>query len=67
MTTYITVQGDTWDVISYRVYGDEGHMGALIEANPGHTDIVIFPAGIKLIIPAAPEKSPAANLPPWRT
>ena len=30
---YTTVQGDTWDLISYKVYGSEKYIGNLMQAN----------------------------------
>ena len=31
--TYTTIQGDVWDLIAYKLYGDEKYMKNLIEAN----------------------------------
>jgi len=63
--TYITVQGDRWDSIAYKVYGNESYMSHLLEVNKQHRDVFIFSAGVKLTIPEITE---AANdtLPPWR-
>ena len=67
MQTYLTQQGDAWDMVSHRVYkGNEGHVGTLVESNPHHANVVIFSAGIELTIPDMPEASPVVNLPPWR-
>lgn len=65
-TTYITTQGDVWDLISYKVYGDEGFINTLIAANPAYRGLVVMPAGINLIIPDLPEPSPVTSLPPWK-
>ncbi len=62
---YKTTQGDTWDLISFRVYGSESFMDKLIKANPDHQDIVIFPAGIELITPVV-DSQQSVNLPPWK-
>lgn len=67
MTTYSTIQGDTWDMISFRVYGDEGYIGVLIEANPQHAETTIFSSSIILTVPALPVRAAASTLPPWRT
>jgi len=64
--TYSTVQGDTFDIISKRVYQDEGFCGQIMESNPQHMETVIFSAGVLLDIPDRPAPSPADNLPPWR-
>ena len=39
---YRTVSGDTWDLISFKVYGDEIYYHELIRANPNLIDIAIF-------------------------
>lgn len=63
--TYTTVQGDMWDSIAYRLYGDEGGMNALIAANPSYIDVMVFPAGVVLAVPNY-IKPTANTLPPWR-
>ena len=65
MSEYITISGDTWDIISYRMYGTERYIQALINANPTHRYTLRFSGGLTLAIPEiAPD--PASNLPPWR-
>jgi phage tail protein X len=65
MTTYSTIQGDTWDWIAYKLYGRESLMLQLMQANPNYIDVVIFSAGAVLSIPAvAPAVS--TSLPPWK-
>lgn len=61
----MTVQGDTWDIVSYRVYGDEAYISALIAANPSHRMTTIFGANVELIIPDIPTPIVSASLPPW--
>ena len=62
---YLTVSGDTWDMIAYKVYQKEYYMDELMDANPEFLDITIFSAGIMLICPdiSAVELS---ILPPWK-
>ena len=63
--TYISIQGDTWDMIAYKVYGEESAMVQLIEANNDLAHIAIFQAGVQVTCPTiAPEA--AHILPPWR-
>ena len=63
--TYTSIQGDTWDMIAYKVYGEESAMVQLIEANNDLAHIAIFPAGVQVTCPPiAPEASRV--LPPWR-
>lgn len=64
--TYTTVQGDQWDYIAYKVYGDEAGVNALLEANHQYKDIVTFPAGITLIVPEYTKRL-SSILPPWKS
>lgn len=68
MKTVKTIQGDTWDILAYRLYGNERLMHILINANIQHRKIVIFPAGIVLNVPEIDTTAPEyeANLPPWK-
>lgn len=67
MRSYRTIQGDTWDLIAFRMYPDIGGerlLHELIGANPNWTDTVIFPAGAVLNVPEI--EIPKSNtLPPW--
>lgn len=68
MKTITTKQGDKWDLISLRVYGSEMYMDKLIEANPEHRKIFIFPAGVILNCPDIDLEDGLVNeaLPPWK-
>ena len=63
---YKTVQGDTWDLISWKNYGSEFYIDELMEANPRLMDYVIFPAGIEVVIPKIEQKTNSESLPPWK-
>lgn len=65
MTKYTTIQGDMWDMIAYKVYGNESGMSQLLDANQNYRDYVIFPAGIGLNVPTF-SQSEVSLLPPWR-
>ncbi len=43
--TYTTKQGDAWDAIAFRVYGDVKYTGFLMQANFPHLDTFVFDAG----------------------
>ena len=66
MDEYTTSQGDTFDIIAFRVYGDEKKMGELLKANPKHRHTVIFSANETIKVPAI-ETASTAPLPPWKT
>lgn len=64
-STYTTRAGDTWDIIAYRVYGDEFRMSDLQAANPDLLGTVVFSAGVVLSVPTI-EAPAATTLPPWK-
>lgn len=64
--TYTTKQGETWDSIALKVYGDEKHADYLMQSNFASLDILVFSAGTVLNTPDLPEERDG-DLPPWRT
>lgn len=65
-STYTTVQGDSWDYISFKLYGDEKYMKLLIEANWPHLEVLRFSAGVVLNVPDIPEEYDD-DAPFWRS
>lgn len=65
MDIYTTVLGDTWDIIAFKVYGDEVYMKELIRANIEYVTTVYFSAGVRII---CPDITTPLNkmLPPWK-
>ena len=64
-TTYITQDGDQWDSIAKKVYGDELNADWLMENNGKFIGTFEFDAGMVLKTPPLPENR-ISNLPPWR-
>lgn len=64
--TYTTRQGDAWDAIANRVYGNVKYTGWLMENNHPHLDTFVFSAGVVLQTPDPPADRPADDLPIWR-
>lgn len=65
--TYATKLGDTWDVVSFEVYGSELFVADLVEANSEYRGVAIFGSGVVLTVPEISEvRRDEANLPPWR-
>ena len=64
--TYTTVQGDMWDSIAYKLYGDTKFKDVLIEANAEYRWIYIFSAGIVLEVPEVETRVTIDDLPPWK-
>lgn len=66
MVIYSTNQGDTWDIIAYKVYGNESYMDELIRANPSQVYVATFPAGKKINVPKIDEqRENNLHKPPW--
>ncbi|WP_297569509.1 tail protein X [uncultured Anaerovibrio sp.] len=63
--TYTTIQGDMWDLIAYKVYGNESYMTNLLEANEQYKDISVFPAGVVLVCPEITSQR-SRIAPPWK-
>lgn len=64
--TYTTILGDTWDMISLKVYDSEYYINELMETNPKYIEIAIFSSGVQLIIPEVIKKA-TVKLPLWKT
>lgn len=65
MDDYTTIQGDTWDMIAKKVYGDEKKLDVLMAANFDSLDYVVFPAGVAVNIPEL-DRQVDSDLPEWR-
>lgn len=66
----ITIEGDRWDLIAWRAYGDVNAQERIIRANP---DIPIrsrLPGGLRVLVPvisrAEAGLTDESTLPPWR-
>lgn len=64
--TYTTIQGDTWDLIAYKLYGSEKYMKNLIEANCPLLEVLVFSSGTVINVPDIPEDSDE-DAPFWRS
>ena len=64
-TTYTTIQGDTWDLISFRLFGSEKYMKNLIEANWPLLETLVYSSGTVITVPELPEESDE-DAPFWR-
>ena len=60
-----TVQGDTFDAVAFRLWGDEHMARRLIEANPEHADVLVFSAGMELRVPDVTPPTTVPQLPAW--
>jgi phage tail protein X len=66
---HITNDGDRWDSLAWKYYGDPHAYEGIILANPNVPIIPILPAGVRLLIPmmdsSTVTSAPPAGLPPW--
>jgi phage tail protein X len=66
-TKYITVEGDRWDTIAHKAYGDATQYSKIIEANPFVTKSGVLPSGITIFVPVQDRPTVnSSNLPPWK-
>jgi len=66
MLNHVTAGGDTFDTLALHYYNDEKLASAIIQANPDYCDMLIFDAGVTLIIPDVSTVTLPETLPPWR-
>ena len=63
--TYRTVQGDTFDSVAYRLWGEPRLAHLLMRANPSFMEVVIFSGGVELAVPEYTPQPVQTELPPW--
>jgi nucleoid-associated protein YgaU len=66
---YIVKQGDRWDTIAFKAYGDPTLFNGIIEANTATVISPILESGARLIIPileVAEIQIDSELLPPWK-
>ncbi|MCE5315160.1 MAG: tail protein X [Armatimonadota bacterium] len=61
---YTTRAGDTWDIIAFNLWGNEFKMTELQQANPDYLGILVFDAGVQLVVPVV--ETAVSSLPPWK-
>ena len=68
LTEYITIDGDCWDSIAFKAYGNATNFGVIQDANPNIPMYASFSGGIKILIPIMEvvESTIKDLLPPWK-
>lgn len=66
MDIYVTNQGDTWDSIAYDLFGSEGYMGILMDANLDLLDVLVFSSGTVIQVPEEIPEEVDEDMPSWR-
>ncbi len=64
--TYVTQQGDMFDLIAYKTLGSEKYMTDVMKENPAYLLTEKFPAGVTLQIPDVETTETGDELPPWK-
>lgn len=63
--THVTTEGERWDQLAWKYYGDAHRYPPIVEANP-HVPITgALPAGLILAIPVLEPVVSNEDLPPW--
>jgi phage tail protein X len=66
---HITSDGDRWDLLAWRYYGDATQYERIIAANVNVNIVPVLASGIALVIPVVEEGTTGASasteLPPW--
>lgn len=64
---HITLDGDRWDQIAYRYYGDANLITPLAEANEHLRLLPVLPGGLPVRVPILADNDNIApsELPPW--
>ncbi|HEY0155450.1 MAG TPA: tail protein X [Longimicrobium sp.] len=68
---HVTKEGERWDQLSWKYYGDPNRYEELVTANPDVPIIPILPGGVSLRVPFLGEDLnveafPVDLLPPWK-
>lgn len=68
-TEYIVKEGDRWDTIAFKAYGDAALVNILIEANTAITVSPVLQAGTRIkcpILETGEIQLASELLPPWK-
>ena len=66
---HVTTEGERWDQLAWRYYGDPYRYEPLIAGNPDVLIVPVLPGGLTLRVPFLGEEIEelaAESLPPWK-
>lgn len=71
VNVYRTVNGDTWDLIAYKLFGQEKYYKELIRENLRLIDVSIFDSNVPIIVPTVVVNTDisainSSKIPPWK-
>jgi phage tail protein X len=64
--THVTTDGDRWDLLANRYYGDPYRYVPIVEANPDVPLYPVLPAGLTIYVPILADDAALVDLPPWK-
>lgn len=62
---HITTEGERWDQLANRYYGNPLQYEPIVAANPDVSLSPILPSGLSLAIPLIEQEDLSQELPPW--
>ncbi|MDU9028692.1 tail protein X [Pseudomonas mediterranea] len=62
---HTTTEGERWDQLAWRYYGDAHRYLPIVQANPHVPISAVLPAGLRLAIPMLQPLPTTEDLPPW--
>lgn len=62
---HITTEGERWDLLAYRYYGNALLYERIVAANPHVPLTPTLPSGLTLSIPLIEQQDLSEDLPPW--
>ena len=68
---HVTVEGERWDTLAWRYYGDPLAYGRILAANPALDIGTTLPSGTVVLVPVLPQAEASQalqdeELPPWK-
>ena len=64
--THITTEGERWDQLATRYYGDPLQYERIVAANPHVPLATTLPGGLTLSVPVIEQQDLSEELPPWQ-
>ena len=64
--THITTEGERWDQLAWKYYGNALEYERIVAANPQVPITATLQGGLRLSIPVIEETQIVEDLPPWK-
>ncbi len=64
--THITKEGERWDQLAWKYYGDPMGYERIAVANPHVPLAPTLPGAVRMLIPVIEEAQTVLELPPWK-